>query len=65
MRIRASVVTPALAVMTVVALIGTGIALGQSRQGEADATLVDAAQNFAAGRTDRRDRGSPDDPGRR
>lgn len=53
MSIRASVLTPALAVMTVVALVGTGIALGQARQGEADATLVDAGQNFAeAGHTD-------------
>jgi hypothetical protein len=42
MRIRASVMTQILAVLTVAALVGTGVVLGQSRRGEASATLLDS-----------------------
>ena len=48
MRIRASVMTPILAMLTVVALIATGIALGQARGGDASATLIDSTPSFAA-----------------
>ena len=43
MKIRASVLTQVLAVLTVAALIGTGIALGQSNRGDTSATLLDSA----------------------
>ena len=46
MKIRASVLTPVLAMLTVAALIGTGIVLGQAHRGDADATLLDATPNF-------------------
>jgi hypothetical protein len=48
MKIRASVLTPILAMLTVVALIATGIALGQSRSGDASATLLDSTPSLAA-----------------
>jgi len=48
MRIRASVLTPILAMLTVVAIVGMGIALGQSRGGDASATLLGSTPSFAA-----------------
>lgn len=48
MRIRASVLTPILAMLTVVALVATGIALGQTRRGDASATLLDSTPSSAA-----------------
>jgi hypothetical protein len=47
MRIRASVLTPILAMFTVMAIVATGVALGQMRQGDANATLLDSMQSFA------------------
>jgi hypothetical protein len=51
MRIRASVLTPILAMLTVIAIVGVGIALGQSRRGEANATLLESMPVFAAAAT--------------
>lgn len=48
MRIRASVLTPVLAILTVAALIGTGILLGQGHGVQADATLLGTTPEFAA-----------------
>jgi hypothetical protein len=48
MRIRASVLTPILAIMTVAALISTGIVLGQEDRGDADATLLGSTPDFPA-----------------
>ncbi len=51
MRIKASVLTPVLAMVTIMALIGTGIALGQSGHGDASATLLDSTPDFALAAT--------------
>lgn len=48
MRIRASVLTPILAMLTVVALVVTGIVLGQARGGDASATLLDSTPSSVA-----------------
>ncbi len=45
MRIKASVLTPILAMLTVVALVGTGIVLGQVHRGDASVTLLDSTLN--------------------
>lgn len=47
MSIRATILTPVLAVFTVVALIGTGIVLDQTRHEDASATALDSMPDFA------------------
>jgi hypothetical protein len=48
MRIRASILTPVLAILTVAALIGTGIMLGQGHGVQADAMLLGSTPEFPA-----------------
>ncbi len=48
MKIRASLLTPVLSILTVAALIGTGILLGQGHGVQADATLIGSTPEFPA-----------------